>query len=91
MRAMDGRAAVKAGAEGVYAAMIPERGLGIAIKIDDGAGRAAETTIAAILDKLGLLSERSRAHHARADAQHARRNRRRAPPVPRALTDAKIS
>ena len=57
MRAAHGRAAVKIGAEGVYAAMIPERGLGIALKIDDGTARAAETAIAAILDTLGLLDE----------------------------------
>ncbi len=56
MRAMDGHAAVKSGAEGVYAAIVPERGLGIALKIDDGAGRAAETAMAAILAKLGLLA-----------------------------------
>jgi L-asparaginase II len=56
MRACHGRAALKAGAEGYYAGMIPEAGLGIAIKIDDGAGRGAETAIAAIVDKLGLLS-----------------------------------
>lgn len=54
MRAAMGRAAVKTGAEGVYAAIVPERGLGIAIKIDDGAARAAETTIAVLLDKLGV-------------------------------------
>ncbi len=53
MRAAMGRAAVKTGAEGVYAAIVPERGLGIAVKIDDGAARAAETTIAVLLDKLG--------------------------------------
>lgn len=53
--------AVKTGAEGFYAAMIPARGLGIALKIDDGAGRAAETTIAALLDKLGVLSNDERA------------------------------
>jgi L-asparaginase II len=56
MRACQGRAAVKTGAEGVYAGIVPERGLGIALKIDDGATRAAETTIAAILDKLGVLA-----------------------------------
>ena len=54
MRAMK-NVAVKAGAEGVYAAIVPERGLGIALKIDDGAGRAAETAIAAVLAKLGVL------------------------------------
>jgi L-asparaginase II len=55
MRAAHGRAAVKAGAEGFYAAWVPKEGLGIAIKIDDGARRAAETTIAAVLDSLELL------------------------------------
>ncbi|HEY4125591.1 MAG TPA: asparaginase [Rhizomicrobium sp.] len=55
MRAAGGRAAVKTGAEGYYAGIIPERGLGIAIKIDDGASRAAETVIAFVLDHMGLL------------------------------------
>jgi L-asparaginase II len=54
MRAAKGRAATKAGAEAYYAAIIPESGLGIALKIDDGAGRGAETAIAAILEILGL-------------------------------------
>jgi len=57
MRACRGRAAVKAGAEGFYAGWIPRSGLGIAIKIDDGAGRASETVIAAALDRLGLLAD----------------------------------
>jgi L-asparaginase II len=60
IRAAAGRAAVKIGAEGVYAGIVPERGLGIALKIDDGATRAAETTIAAILDKLGLVDDGAR-------------------------------
>ncbi|MGH6888796.1 MAG: asparaginase [Rhizomicrobium sp.] len=55
MRAGHGRFAVKTGAEGVYAAMVPGRGLGIALKIDDGAGRAAETAIAFLLARLGLI------------------------------------
>jgi L-asparaginase II len=55
MRSAEGRAAVKTGAEGVFAAIIPERGWGVALKIDDGAGRAAETAIASVLDSLGLL------------------------------------
>jgi L-asparaginase II len=57
MRAAHGRAAVKIGAEGVYAAMVPERWLGIALKIDDGATRASEMVIAALLDKLGLVGD----------------------------------
>ncbi len=32
----------KVGAEGVYCAALPQQGLGIAIKIDDGQARAAE-------------------------------------------------
>ena len=55
MRSAGGRAAVKTGAEGVFAGIVPELGLGIAIKIDDGAGRGAETAIAAVLDALGVL------------------------------------
>ncbi|HEY6578903.1 MAG TPA: asparaginase, partial [Rhizomicrobium sp.] len=55
MRAGARRVAVKTGAEGVYAAILPERGFGIALKIDDGAGRAAETAIAFVLDRLGLF------------------------------------
>lgn len=40
---------VKGGAEGVCAAALPGRGLGIALKIDDGAKRAAEVAMAAVL------------------------------------------
>jgi L-asparaginase II len=43
---------VKTGAEGVYAACLPERGLGIAVKIDDGAGRGSVVAITAILKQL---------------------------------------
>ncbi|HVZ92787.1 MAG TPA: asparaginase [Rhizomicrobium sp.] len=55
MRSCGGKAAVKAGAEGFYAALLPGLKLGVAIKIDDGAGRAAEAVMAALLDKLGVL------------------------------------
>ncbi|WP_170479369.1 asparaginase [Ruegeria arenilitoris] len=55
MRAMDGRAAIKTGAEAVFVAIIPERRLGVALKIADGATRASECAIAAILVNLGVL------------------------------------
>jgi L-asparaginase II len=55
MRAAEGKAAVKLGAEGVYAAILPELGLGVALKIDDGAMRAAETVIAFVLEKLKVI------------------------------------
>jgi L-asparaginase II len=49
--------AVKTGAEGVYVAILPELGFGAAVKIDDGASRAAETAIAALLIALGVLPD----------------------------------
>ena len=52
MRAAGGRVMVKIGAEGVYCGAIPELGLGIALKCDDGAARAAEVMIAAVVAKL---------------------------------------
>lgn len=63
MRAAAGKAAVKAGAEGFYAAIVPTMKLGIAVKIDDGAPRAAETAIAEILRQLGLLNGSTLANH----------------------------
>lgn len=55
MRAMGGRAAIKTGAEGVFTAILPDQGIGIALKIADGATRASECTIASLLVKLGAL------------------------------------
>ena len=52
MRAGGGRVMVKVGAEGVYCGAIPELGLGLALKCDDGAVRAAEVMVAALLHKL---------------------------------------
>jgi L-asparaginase II len=40
---------VKGGAEGVYCGAFPEAGFGIAIKIDDGASRASEVAMAAVI------------------------------------------
>lgn len=55
MRAMDGKVAVKTGAEAVFVAILPEQGLGMALKIVDGGTRAAEAAIAALLVKYGAL------------------------------------
>jgi len=55
MRACGGRAALKTGAEGFFIAIIPDLQTGVALKIADGATRAAECAIAAILVKLGVL------------------------------------
>ncbi len=47
--ATKGDALVKTGAEGVFCGTVPNAGLGIAIKCDDGASRAAETVMANLL------------------------------------------
>jgi L-asparaginase II len=52
MKAANGRVFVKVGAEGVYCGAVPELGLGFALKIDDGAGRAAEAAVAGLLARL---------------------------------------
>ncbi len=52
-----GPALVKTGAEGVYGAILPGLGLGVALKIDDGAKRASEAAMAAVLVKLGVIDE----------------------------------
>ena len=53
--ATGGRALIKTGAEGVYCGALPELGLGLALKVDDGAGRAAEALVARLLHHLGAL------------------------------------
>jgi len=56
MTALGDRALVKTGAEGVFIGAIKELGLGIALKIDDGAGRASEAAMARILIDLLKLT-----------------------------------
>jgi L-asparaginase II len=48
------RVFVKTGAEGVYCGCVPHAGLGIALKCDDGAGRAAEVAMASVLASLDV-------------------------------------
>ncbi|NUZ05789.1 asparaginase [Piscinibacter koreensis] len=51
MQQLGERVFCKVGAEGVFCAALPERGLGVAIKIDDGNNaRAAEVTMAAVIE-----------------------------------------
>lgn len=56
MRAASEPVALKTGAEGVFAAILPQRRLGLALKIADGTTRAAEAALAALLVHLGVLS-----------------------------------
>lgn len=55
MRAMGGVAAIKTGAEAVFVAILPDQGLGVALKITDGGTRASEAAITALLIHLGVL------------------------------------
>ena len=55
MRAMGGKVAIKTGAEAVFVAILPEKGLGVALKVVDGNSRASEAAIAALLVRLGVL------------------------------------
>ncbi len=55
MRAAPG-VALKTGAEAVYTAIVPSRGFGVAVKMTDGAFRASEAVISALLIRMGLLN-----------------------------------
>jgi L-asparaginase II len=70
MEAIGGRVVLKTGAEGVYTAILPDQDLGIALKIEDGATRASESAIAALLVRLGV-----------ADAAHPMVQKRMSPPL----------
>lgn len=61
MELFGARVFVKTGAEGVYCGALPEEGLGIAIKCDDGAGRAAQAIMAAIIARFLPLDDAERA------------------------------
>jgi L-asparaginase II len=56
---------VKTGAEGVFCGMLPTLGLGVAVKMWDGAARASEIAMATLLHHLGVLpaSQRDEALH----------------------------
>lgn len=72
-----GRLFAKVGAEGVYLAGDLERSLGVALKVEDGAWRAAAPALLSVLDQAGLLSDHARS----ALAEFA------APPVTNTLGD----
>ncbi|MBX3041998.1 MAG: asparaginase [Bdellovibrionaceae bacterium] len=53
----NGRVIAKAGAEGTYTAVLPEKRLAFALKVHDGGTRAANVAMAGLLRHLGGLSE----------------------------------
>ena len=56
MRVAGGRLFAKVGAEGVYCAGIPAMKLGIALKVEDGARRAAEPALLAVLHRVDAIA-----------------------------------
>ena len=61
MQRFGDRVFVKTGAEGVFCGAIPGAGLGIAIKCDDGAARAAEVAMAGLIARFVPLDDEDRA------------------------------
>ena len=68
MEAAPGKLATKSGAEGVFVAILPEKKMGVALKIVDGAARAADAAMAALLVRLGILGAGDSAVRAHVDA-----------------------
>jgi L-asparaginase II len=60
MQIFGARVFVKTGAEGVYCGALPEQGLGIALKCDDGAGRAAQAIMAAMIARFLSMGDAER-------------------------------
>ncbi|CAM5213031.1 Asparaginase OS=Bosea thiooxidans OX=53254 GN=ARD30_23635 PE=4 SV=1 [Bosea thiooxidans] len=61
MGLLGARAFTKTGAEGVYCAALPELGYGIALKCDDGAGRASEVALGALIARFLPMDEATQA------------------------------
>jgi L-asparaginase II len=60
MKLFGARVLVKTGAEGVFCGALPEQGIGIALKCDDGATRAAEVAMASMIMRFLPLSDGER-------------------------------
>lgn len=60
MERLGERVFCKIGAEGVYCAALPDRGLGVAIKVDDGQARGAEVAMAAVIEALVAMQDDER-------------------------------
>lgn len=56
-RATNGRLVAKDGAEGAFGIAVTDQGVGVALKISDGAPRAQMPTLITVLRRLGYLSE----------------------------------
>lgn len=57
MRALPGLVISKGGAEGCHAIGIVDRGIGLAVKVEDGAARPLAPVVLSVLTRLGLVPE----------------------------------
>ena len=55
--ATNGKVVSKIGAEGVHCALVPERGIGVAIKVEDGAQRAQVPALLRLLQEIEALPD----------------------------------
>jgi L-asparaginase II len=53
-----GRVVAKVGAEGVHSVAVPDLGIGLAVKVEDGAQRAQYPAVIRLLQHLGVLGDR---------------------------------
>jgi L-asparaginase II len=57
MSAAPGKIVAKGGAEGVYVCGFPGKGVGLALKVEDGSARAWMPVLKAVFERLGLLGK----------------------------------
>lgn len=60
MNALNGTVATKGGAEGVHVAVIPDKGVGIGLKTEDGNRRGGDVAMGWLLDRLGMIDDAAR-------------------------------
>lgn len=75
MRAYPADVIAKVGASGIYCAALPQSGLGVALKVDDGDWQAAEVALLHVLDAVATWAEPP-SQRLRAFAEPALRNTR---------------
>ncbi|MCW2276700.1 asparaginase [Heliophilum fasciatum] len=76
MQVTQGAVVAKIGADGVYCLAIPEKGWGLALKIEDGNMRALEPVVIEALSQLGILSAEQRTALANHDRTSVKNNLR---------------
>lgn len=75
MQVTEGKVVAKDGAEGVFCAAVPSKGLGIACKIQDGSARGLGPVIIEALEQMGVLTEAEKkalANHSRTTIKNYR-------------------